>query len=209
VEIDVWPSKDGRIIVFHDETTQRFGGPDVPVYEQRFAELRAVDLGDGQRIPSLEEVLERIPAGRTLFIEVKSGPGTVAAIAEVIEANDPRPRGAKLGFQGFSLEVMRAVRSRFADAPAYWLRGAKREEGTKRVLPIDPSIVARAAAAGMTGVAIDYRGTSPELARAAEQAGLELYVWTVDDPEQVRRARDGGAAWIETNLPAMAVGALR
>jgi hypothetical protein len=34
-------------------------------------------------------------------------------------------------------------------------------------------------------------------------------VWTVDDPGEVRRMRDAGARWIETNVPAAAAGALQ
>jgi glycerophosphoryl diester phosphodiesterase len=209
VEIDVWLSRDDEVIVFHDETTERFGGSDAPVASQTLAELRALDVGDGQRIPRLADVLARVPEGRTLFVEIKSGVDTVDAVIDVVEAHHPRARGGDVAYEGFDLEVMRAVRARAPRVAVYWVVGARRDPDTRALLPHPPKLAAVAAQHRMTGVAVDYRGVDDAFRAAVAAAGIELYVWTVDDPGEVRRMRDAGARWIETNVPAAAAGALQ
>jgi glycerophosphoryl diester phosphodiesterase len=87
--------------------------------------------------------------------------------------------------------------------------GARRDPDTRALLPHPPKLAAVAAQHRMTGVAVDYRGVDDAFRAAVAAAGIELYVWTVDDPGEVRRMRDAGARWIETNVPAAAAGALQ
>ncbi len=58
VEFDVHLTADGRCVVIHDESVDRTTDGHGAVGEKTFAELRELDAGDGQRIPSLEELLE-------------------------------------------------------------------------------------------------------------------------------------------------------
>ena len=57
IEFDVQRSADGRLVVIHDETVDRTTDSSGRVVDLTFAELRALDAGGGQQIPSFEEVL--------------------------------------------------------------------------------------------------------------------------------------------------------
>ncbi|MCA9017815.1 MAG: glycerophosphodiester phosphodiesterase, partial [Planctomycetaceae bacterium] len=81
VEIDIYLTKDGKIVAYHDKTTKRIGGRDQAVNEQTLAELQTLDVGawknekyKEERIPTLTQILKAIPAGKRLFIEIKCGP---------------------------------------------------------------------------------------------------------------------------------------
>ena len=81
VEIDVQFSKDGHIVVIHDEDTRKTAGVRRKVSAQTLAELKALDIGawkhkkwSGERIPTLAEAFAVIPADKRLFVEIKCGP---------------------------------------------------------------------------------------------------------------------------------------
>lgn len=81
-ECDVHASKDGQIIVCHDETlkrTARSGDATIlskPISECLYSEMQSVTVGDAQHaepLPLLASILKCIPHGKTLLVEVKHG----------------------------------------------------------------------------------------------------------------------------------------
>ena len=86
IEIDIHLTKDGRIVVFHDDTTLRVCGVDRRVEECTLEELRQMRLSDTEEcIPALEEVLALVDGRVPLLIEFKSAPGnsrTLCAAAD-------------------------------------------------------------------------------------------------------------------------------
>lgn len=84
VEIDVQLTSDGQVVAAHDAFVRDAAGRNWPIQGSTLAELQAVDLGDGERIPTLAEVIlcckeERIG----LYIELKDGrtiPQTLALL---------------------------------------------------------------------------------------------------------------------------------
>ncbi|MDO4572621.1 MAG: glycerophosphodiester phosphodiesterase family protein [Clostridia bacterium] len=74
VELDVQLSRDGRIVVFHDDDLRRACGLDARVEELDFEALRALRLfGGGERIPLFSEALETIGGRVPLIVELKAG----------------------------------------------------------------------------------------------------------------------------------------
>lgn len=76
VEIDVQLTRDGQLVIFHDDTTGRLTGPakDWAIQDKTLAELKTLDLGGGQRILTLDEALEIFEQypGKALNIEIKT-----------------------------------------------------------------------------------------------------------------------------------------
>ncbi|HDI31391.1 MAG TPA: glycerophosphodiester phosphodiesterase, partial [Thermofilum sp.] len=58
VEVDVRMTKDGRLVLMHDETVDRTTDGEGRVRDLTFNEIRRLDAGKGERVPTLEEVLE-------------------------------------------------------------------------------------------------------------------------------------------------------
>ncbi len=94
IEADFRLTRDGRIVCLHDDTTKRTAGVDLAVAESTLEELRRLDIGAwkgarwrGERIPSLEEVLSGLPAGKMLMIELKCGPEIIEPLRRVLAAD--------------------------------------------------------------------------------------------------------------------------
>lgn len=74
IELDIQFSKDGQIVVFHDDTLDRVCGVHGRVDEFTFAELEQFSLcGTGERIPLFTEVLSTVDGRVPLIVELKNG----------------------------------------------------------------------------------------------------------------------------------------
>ncbi len=208
VELDIHLTRDHEVVVIHDDNTKRTTGLDRDVASLTLAELQVLDAGSwmsprfaGERIPTIAEALATIPEGRTMFIEIKSGPETAGALARAIRAADPRPRGAHIALQGFDPAALSAFAAELPGVPAYWTVMPPLDD-QREPLPYPTSIVAEAVRRGFPGVALLYASVDDDLVAAARAAGLLVDVWTLNDPADVARWYGRPEIrWIETDRP--------
>ena len=75
IEIDVYETKDGELVVFHDSNLKRITGENAFVYEKTLSELQQLSLnGTREKIPTLSQVLELCENKTPLLIEFKDQP---------------------------------------------------------------------------------------------------------------------------------------
>jgi glycerophosphoryl diester phosphodiesterase len=207
VEIDVQLSKDGHVVVIHDENTGKTAGVARKVRDQTLAELKGLDVGRwkgaawaGEKIPTLAEVLATVPNGKRLFIEIKCGPECLPKLGSTLEGSGLKPR--QIVLIGFSLLGMKLVKEAFPELEVCWVAEFKRDwHATWR--PPPEQLVTQAQAAGLDGLDLSATGPwTPDLGRRVHGAGLKLYVWTVDSIAKAKQVIRGGADGITTNRPA-------
>ena len=124
VEVDVHLSRDGRVVVLHDANIEKLFGLERQVEELDFSELQRLDAGRhkgarwaGKRIPALEEILETLPDGKRLFIEIKASQDILVPLGVVFKKRKTIPR--QIVLIGFDLETMSAAKKRFTDYPVF------------------------------------------------------------------------------------------
>jgi glycerophosphoryl diester phosphodiesterase len=206
-ETDVYLSKDGEIVVIHDANTRRVGGRDQKVVDQTLAELKQLDIGRwkgdqwaNERIPTLAELLEIIPEGKRLFIEIKCGPEIAPRLAQVLRAAKKRPDQTCL--ISFSYEVMERVKKELPELKCYWIVQLRRSRKTSAWPPPLAEVIRKTKAAGLDG--IDF-GDAPVIDREfiakVKQAGLGVYTWTVNTTKEAGRLEQAGIDGITTNRP--------
>ena len=205
VEIDVYLTKDNRIVVIHDKSTKRTGDKDLKVSETNLQELRKVDVGRfkseefaGEKIPVLDEVIATIPAGRKLYVEIKCGPEILPFLEKVIDDTGKR---SQIVIIAFGFETIAAAKKRMPDIGAYWLKGTDKDKATNKYIPHGTGLVEKVRSCGLDGLDVHYAGVTKEFAEAVKSAGLKLYVWTVDDPADAIRLADLKVDGITTNRP--------
>lgn len=207
VEVDIHLTKDKRIIVIHDYDTKRVASVDRKVSEQTFAELRQLDAGSwkdakwaGEKLPSLEEVIATVPAGKKLVIEIKSGVDTVEVLANTIQGS---PKRGQFVVIAFSFDVAREAKKRLSDLPVYWLWGFSEREKKEYGDPSLGDLITKAERAGLDGLDLNHRGPlTKEFVADVGRAEMEVIVYTVDDPEAAKELVEMGVAGITTNRPA-------
>jgi glycerophosphoryl diester phosphodiesterase len=206
VEVDVFLSEDEKVVVIHDETTGRTaGGVDLVVAETPSAGLRKLDVGSfkgekyaGEKIPFLSEVLNTIPDGKKMLVEVKCGPEILLYLAKVIHDS------GKLGsvvVMAFDFEVARGAKNVMPQVPVYWLVDADERSDGRGYKAHDKGIIARAKSKGMDGLGLHRGGVTRELAERIRKEGLDLFVWTVNDADEARRLMGYGIDGLITDRP--------
>ncbi|WP_439621795.1 glycerophosphodiester phosphodiesterase [Gemmata sp.] len=204
-ELDVFITKDGKLVVCHDRDTKRLAGVSKVIPDTPFEELRALDVGKwkgekfaGERIPTLAEMLATAPEGKLVFVEVKCGPEAVPELDRVLKASKLRP--AQTPVISFSADVVAAVKKARPDLPAYWIVDLKPKKGAKP--PAAADLVARAKEIKADGLDLSVTDALDEaFVRAVRDAGLRLYVWTVNDADVARRMVKLGVEGITTDRP--------
>jgi len=206
-EFDVHLSKDNRIMVIHDKTTKRTAGTDLKVAETDSHVLRELEVGRfkseayaGEKIPFISEVFNVLPEGKTLFIEVKCGPEIAPYLRDEIEASGKADR---MTIISFDFEALVACKRLLPSIPAYYLKSVKKDKETGQYPPYDTKLIDQAVEAGLEGLDLFYGGLTKEFVDKAHQAGLEVYVWTVNDVEDARRMCAYGVDGITTDMPGM------
>lgn len=205
-EFDVRLSKDGKIVVIHDEDTKRTAGVTRKVTAWRLEVLRALDVGKwkgarfaGEKIPLLEEMLATVPAGKKVYVEVKCGVEIVGELDRVLKAAKLEARQTPV--ISFSADVIAAVKKARPDLPAYWIVSLKPKAGKK--IPTAASLIRKAKAIQADGLDLSATETLDRtFAAKVKAAGLRLDVWTVNDVDVARRMIDIGVDGITTDRPA-------
>jgi len=208
IEGDFMLTADGQIVCFHDPDTRRLAGERLVVKKTPLERLRQLDIGKwkgerwaGERIATLSEVLETVPAGKYVVIELKDGPEIVAPFGKVLAAADV----ASSSILVISLvdETIAECRRRLPELKCHWLSGYKRDEvGNWR--PTAEEViesVKRLEAAGFGSMSLPEHFDAAFVAQLRAAGIDEFHVWTVDDPEVARFYERLGAWGITTNQP--------
>jgi glycerophosphoryl diester phosphodiesterase len=210
IEGDVYLTRDGHIVVIHDETTKRTaGGVDLRVADSTLAQLQALDMGAwkadryrGERMPTLEQVLAIVPAGKKIFIEIKCGPDIVPKLRTMLDASPLSPD--QVVVIAFEEAVITEVKQKIPQIKAYWLVGYKQDEATKAWSPRIEDVLRTLDRLGADG--LDTEGNRQFVDQALVQQlrarGKGLHVWTIDKPADAQHFQKLGVDSITTNRPA-------
>lgn len=85
LELDVHLSRDGRLIVSHDAELPRTGGPQRRIHDMTLEQIKQLDVGQGEQIPTLPEVIELVRGRAELYIELK-GQRTPEPVVKTLKA---------------------------------------------------------------------------------------------------------------------------
>jgi len=213
VETDIWLTKDGKIIVSHDKVPTRTTGSPLVIPEAMFDELRALDAGmwkgpqfAGEKLPTLDEQIALIPPGKRMFVEIKCGPEIVPELVRCLQRMHASEK--TITIISFNYDALQEVRRKLPRYQTQYLVGhpapnakkaAKKNAPVKKQPTLD-EIIQQAKAAKLTG--LDLQSTwplTPADVKRIKDAGLELQVWTVDDPVVAQHWIELGAMSITTN----------
>lgn len=208
LEMDVRLTRDGEVVVLHDETVDRTTDGTGAVADLPLARIRALDAGfrfedasganpfrgRGLVVPLFEEVLEAFPEAR-LNVEAKE-PRVAAPLAEIVRRHGASERVL------LAAEYERSRRSaRGYPGPwgasrhhVFWLWLLHRVPGGRIYTP----------GADILQVPETWKGrriVTPGLVRAAHRRNIPVHVWTVDREDDMRRLLSWGVDGIQTDRP--------
>lgn len=183
VELDVRQSRDGKLLLSHDETLKRLFGSDVPVSQATLKELKQLT---GGRILTLEEALRFLDSKvDRILVELKET-GYERKVLDVIMDEDLLNRTVVVSFDENTLAAMRNLHTRIETGLIYARYkdpvGAARGLGAGYLLPL-------------------YRFVHTKDVENAHRNNLKVIVWTINKKEEAREYSVKGVDGIASDRP--------
>jgi glycerophosphoryl diester phosphodiesterase len=219
IECDVHLSKDGEVVVIHDDSVDRTTDASGTVSAFTAADLARMDAAwsfldlegtpafrrRGIGVPRLADVLDRLPAV-PFVLELKGDdPAIVPPVLDVIRH---RGRAPDVVLGGFSHAVLTAAR---AQAPEIATSASSLEvhAAVRRAwFWLSP----RPTSARLFQMPFHYEGRQiirRRLARAVRRVGMPVHAWVIDDPAEMRTLVEWGVTGLITDRPDLACALLR
>ncbi len=201
IELDVHFTKDGKIVVCHDEKIDRTSNGQGAITSYTYDELLAFDFGikfgaefKGTKIPLLSEVYDLFkPTGKVINIEIKSAdpkmPAALVALTKEYGMEDV------IIYSSFDHEqlarTLKADKDAFV-APLYSFNMVKAWDYAA-------NIPAKASHPGQNQITL-----YPEYVEEMHKRGIRVHPWTVNDEAAMRRLAEAGVDAVITNYPDVA-----
>ncbi|MBC85813.1 MAG: phosphodiesterase [Bdellovibrionaceae bacterium] len=187
IEIDVRQSKDGQLIVLHDDTLDRTTNLNGKVEDLTLAEIRKADAGMGEKIPTLEEVLQlTIKNNVHLFIESKVL-GVESELLSIMDKLDAYEHCTVICFNHY---LIRSLNDRSSNLNTGCLL-----VGT----PLDPTKIVKDAGADL--LALNIFTMDKRLVDQCEKDNIKVAVWNANTTEDVDLMKSLGVYGVMTDLP--------
>ncbi|HEX5417488.1 MAG TPA: glycerophosphodiester phosphodiesterase family protein [Chloroflexota bacterium] len=177
-ETDIQASRDGVLVLIHDEKVDRTTNGQGAVKDFAFAELRALDANvkhpesGPQRIPTLDEFLDTYVPRLPAYLEIKA-PGVEQASVEAV-----RRRGLldRVVFTSFYFDSVKQIAESASVRTCWTMRSWT------------PEAAARAKTATLSEVSINVQNMTPEVAAQIRDGGLGVRCWGLANEDLMRRA---------------------
>jgi glycerophosphoryl diester phosphodiesterase len=193
IEVDLHTTRDGAVVIRHDAELDGLGH-EGEIADWSLAQLRALDVGAGERIPTLDELLDGFASRIPFNLELKIGEraGRYAGM-EAVAVEAARARGVldQTLYSSFYDEVLAELR---ATGPATRLAVLVSARHPERLFE-------RAAAVAAEAVNPFFTLVDEELIRRAHGEGMAVYPYTVDELDWMERLLDLGVDGLFTNRP--------
>jgi glycerophosphoryl diester phosphodiesterase len=186
IELDIRKSRDNALYVMHDKSTKRTAGKDIDVEQSGSGDIAGVLLRNGQPIPTLADALQTVSGKAGLNLELKSE-GSGLLTAEHLLSS---------GYTGYVLvssfkeDEVQAVRRLMPQAPVSVIFDVFSARDV-------PAYTGK----GYSIVSLRKTTVSQNLIEACRAGGVQVYVWTVDEEEEMKKFISWGVNGIYTNRP--------
>lgn len=194
IEIDVHLTKDNELVVMHDETVDRTTNGHGRIRDLTFDEIRGLDAGKGEVVPTLQEVIDLTRDQVILQVELK-GLGVEHKAVETVEEADVIDSVVFSSFRHPALKTVKRLNQNIATGVLFVCR------------PINPFQLALDAEAEAIHPNVSY--VDEDLVRSAHALGLLVRAWNSDDEEEMRRLIGTGIDSLGSNRPDLLVKVVR
>ena len=184
IEIDAQFTADHRVVVIHDENVDRTTNGRGRVADFTLEGIRNLDAGLGERIPTLEDVIEAVKGKAILQIELK-GIDVQDEVVRIVKETDMVNEVVLTSFRHAAVMRAKALDKRLRTGVLFLCA------------PIDSTQLAMNANADNLHPNVDY--VDSVMVESAHKSGLKVFVWNADTKEKAKEMLRCGVDGIGTN----------
>ncbi len=186
LEFDVRMTRDGHAVVMHDPRVDRTTDGSGRLRDLDFADVRALDAGEGERVPTVTEVLEAARGKVRLLCELK-GRGVEDIAVDLVQAAGME---AEVIFTSFRFERLMRVKKRNAALNVGAILNDPGDSDIRHAIDL-----------GAVNIGIRYDNLSRDLVERVKATGIDLRAWNPDRLEDQIATMALGVDGIGTNRP--------
>lgn len=205
VEIDIRLSADHEIVVIHNKHTSHVGNKRLSIEKSLLKELKSVDIGikksktfEGERIPTLIEVLNTVPMDGKLLIEIKCDQEIIKPLIPLL--NETSLRDDQVEIIAFDIDMLTLIKKEGPQYKALWLLNLDYYVPQGLLLIKPHTIIKKLKQNGLDGV---YAWAGKMIDRSFVDAfkleGYLFYVWTVNEVYEAQKLLDYGIDGLTTD----------
>jgi glycerophosphoryl diester phosphodiesterase len=191
IEIDISLCKSGEAVVMHDDRVDNLTDGEGYISDLSLEQLKKLDAGEGERIPTLQEVIDLIDGRCPLNIEIK-GRGSAREVARIVK-EEVLQKGRSYedflvsSFDHIELKKFHEFCSEVRISPII------------SCLPLSLASLAEEIGGWSLNLKLEY--ISREIVEDAHRRGLKLLVYTVNRPGELKKLKEMGVDGVFTNNP--------
>jgi len=185
VELDVRKTKDDQLVVIHDADVKRTTDKEGLVSEFSLKEIKDLDAGNGEKIPTLEEALDFLDKKVKVFVELKEA-GAEKQVLSIVHEKGLEKNVVIVSFLEDALKKVRELDKEIETGLIY----AKHNNPIKAALDLKANYL----------LAL-YKFTHTANVEKAHECGLKMVVWTINNPEEVKEYAKKGVDGIASDKP--------
>ncbi|WP_020579469.1 glycerophosphodiester phosphodiesterase [Actinopolymorpha alba] len=186
IELDLRLSADGQLVILHDSDVERTTDGKGKVAEMTLAEIKALDAGEGESIPTFDEVLDSVAL--PIQAEIKAPDAARAALDTI------RDRGLfdRITVTSFSADIIRATIEYLPEVRTGLISSRARRES-----------VDLAREMGVPLLCLGLAELDAEFVELCRQERLEVIGWPANDENQLVHALRIGADGVTSDFPGL------
>jgi len=185
VECDVRETADGELVVIHDDNLKRVAGLDRRISELSLSEIKEIKI-DGEKIPTIGEVLEVVNGRCGLFIEIKE-PSTTGKLIEKVKSQVKNTDW--IGFISFYEEALKEVKETDSNLV------------TGLIYSKPPGKILEARTLDCSFVLPKWYLSTEKAVKFAHRMRLKVVSWVINDERSLNRVLNSGCDALATDLP--------
>ena len=189
VELDVYQI-DNELIVLHDDRLDRTTNAEGYVWDYSFTQLRQLDAGNGEQIPTLQEVIDIIPSKVKINIELKGRTATKAVVELINRLAKSKHEKKRFLLSSFIHQELKLARKFDKEIPLGALCCAE---------PLKLAKFAEDLHAYSVNPSVEF--VTEAFVNDAHERGLKVFAYTVNHPADIQRLHEMGVDGVFSNFP--------
>lgn len=200
VEFDVHETKDGKLIVMHDETLNRTTDGKGRIKDLTLDEIRKFHEPNGEPVPTIEEVIKILKDKCGINIEVKDK----QLANKIIQIIKKEKIGEKIIISSVYSDIIKTIKEKKPGIKTAWLVTETRWKlvilyPLRFLLPY--ILVRMAKKMKADAIGLQYRLVTDKLVKVLHQNGLSIGVWTVNNEKDIKKMKLLGVDAIISDKP--------
>ncbi len=210
IEGDFWLTKDNQIVCLHDKHTMRTAPKqkNLNVKKSTVHEILGLDFGKWKdekylftRIITLEELLNIIPHGKGIFIEIKDTRQIFLSELQNVLKRTQFPHSL-IRIIAFDSNVIKNSKRLFPKIKAYWLFDWLLTDKCNNMLSVVSKLLTTLKMINADGIDMNYsKRITGEIISEVKKEGYEIVFYDVNTPEEAQKLAELGVDAITTNFP--------